>query len=136
MDAGALGVDRLCHGGSKVTEKPGPDRKLAIALENVTPEAVAAKGADPAVPGQPGPRVVASGRGAVAEQILQIAFERGVKVRSDSDLAEILAAVEVESEISLAALASVAEILRYLYWTDATHHEPQQSAPADRQAAE
>src|SRR3546814_5108854 len=85
MDAGALGVDRLCHGGSKVTEKPGPDRKRAIALENVTPEAVAAKGADPAVPGQPGPRVVASGRGAVAEQILQIAFERGVKVRSDSE---------------------------------------------------
>src|SRR3546814_2640755 len=83
MDAGALGVDRLCHGGSKVTEKPGPDRKLAIALENVTPEAVAAKGADPAVPGQPGPRVVASGRGAVAEPILQIAFERGVKVRSE-----------------------------------------------------
>ncbi len=64
------------------------------------------------------PRVTASGRGAVAEQILQIAFDRGIKVRQDADLAEILAAVEVESEIPLAALAGVAEILRYLYQTD------------------
>ena len=100
--------------GSIVTQKPRPDQSLATALDNVTPEAVsgptaAAKGA---------PRVVASGRGAVAEQILQIAFERGVKVRTDSDLAEILAAVEVDSEIPLAALAGVAEILRYLYQTD------------------
>jgi flagellar biosynthesis protein len=79
-----------------VTQKPGPDRSLAIALENVTPEALA--GAASGL-GQAAPRVVASGRGAVAEQILQIAFERGVKVRSDSDLAEILAAVEVDSEI-------------------------------------
>jgi flagellar biosynthesis protein len=106
-----------------VTQKPGPDRSLAIALENVTPEALeradersgAAAGAAP----RGTPRVVASGRGAVAEQILQIAFERGVKVRTDSDLAEILAAVEVDSEIPLAALAGVAEILRYLYRTDA-----------------
>lgn len=108
-----------------MTQKPGPDRTIAIALENVTPEAVAARAAGATVAGDErdaaaAPRVVASGRGAVAEQILQIAFERGVKVRTDSDLAEILAAVEVESEIPLAALAGVAEILRYLYSTDAT----------------
>jgi len=104
-----------------VTEKPrpgqAPERSLAIALENVTPEAIA--GSAPGQAGRGTPRVVASGRGAVAEQILQIAFERGVKVRTDSDLAEILAAVEVDSEIPLAALAGVAEILRYLYSTDA-----------------
>ena len=88
---------------------------LAIALENVTAEALAG---EPDNGAAARPKVVASGRGAVAEQILQIAFERGVKVRQDSDLAEILAAVEVESEIPLAALAGVAEILRYLYQTD------------------
>jgi len=60
-------------------------------------------------------KVVASGHGAVAEQILQIAFDQGVKVRTDSDLAEILSAVEVESEIPLNALAAVAEILNYVY---------------------
>lgn len=102
-------------GDELVTQKPRSERSLAIALENVTPEAVSGASQGSA---ESAPRVVASGRGAVAEQILQIAFERGVKVRSDSDLAEILAAVEVESEIPLAALAGVAEILRYLYQTD------------------
>ena len=51
------------------------------------------------------PRVVAKGEGALAEQILAIAFERDIKVRTDADLAEILSAVEVESEIPLEALA-------------------------------
>lgn len=61
------------------------------------------------------PRVVASGHGGVAEQILNAAFAAGVKVREDADLAEILAAVEVDSEIPLEALAAVAEILSYVY---------------------
>lgn len=61
------------------------------------------------------PRVVATGTGAVAEQILNAAFASGVKVREDADLAEILAAVEVDSEIPLEALAAVAEILSYVY---------------------
>lgn len=61
------------------------------------------------------PRVVATGTGPVAEQILEIAFANGVKVRQDADLAEILAAVEPESEIPIAAFAAVAEILSYVY---------------------
>lgn len=61
------------------------------------------------------PRIVASGHGAVAEQILQIAFDRGVRVRRDGDLAEVLSALEIESEIPLEALAAVAEILNYVY---------------------
>lgn len=65
--------------------------------------------------GRQAPRVLAKGRGSVAEQILQIAFDRGIKVRTDADLSEILAAVEVDSEIPLQALAAVAEILSYIY---------------------
>lgn len=61
------------------------------------------------------PRVIAKGEGALAEQILAIAFDRDIKVRSDADLAEILSAVEVDSEIPLEALAAVAEILSYVY---------------------
>lgn len=61
------------------------------------------------------PRVVATGSGPVAEQILEIAFANGVKVRQDADLAEILAAVEPESEIPIGAFAAVAEILTYVY---------------------
>jgi len=61
------------------------------------------------------PRVIASGEGAVARQILEIAFARGIKVREDGDLAEVLSAIDVDSEIPLTALAAVAEILSYVY---------------------
>lgn len=65
--------------------------------------------------GQELPRVSASGRGAVAERILELAFASGVKVRQDADLAEILAAVDIDSEIPAEALVAVAEILSYVY---------------------
>ena len=61
------------------------------------------------------PQIVASGHGAVAEQILQLAFANGVKVREDADLAEILAAVDINSEIPVEALVAVAEILARVY---------------------
>lgn len=51
----------------------------------------------------------------MAEQILQLAFATGVKVREDADLVEVLSAVDLESEIPLEALAAVAEILAYVY---------------------
>lgn len=82
--------------------RPQNRRTIAVALEHI--------------PNNPGaPRVIAKGHGAIAEQILQIAFDRGVKVRQDADLAEILAAVDLDSEIPLEALAAVAEILSYVY---------------------
>ena len=67
------------------------------------------------VPGGDLPRVVATGKGAVAEQILQVAFANGIKVREDADIAELLSAVDVDSPIPIEALAAVAEILVYVY---------------------
>ncbi len=61
------------------------------------------------------PTVIAGGRGRVAEQILEIAFAQGIKVREDADLAQMLSAVDVDSEIPLEAFATVAEILTYVY---------------------
>lgn len=61
------------------------------------------------------PKVVAGGRGKVAEQILRIAFDRGIKVREDADLAEMLSAIDIDSEIPVNAFAAVAEILNYVY---------------------
>ena len=87
---------------SKPGSKAEDPRSLAIALRR-EPEQDAR------------PKVIAKGEGDFAEQILQIAFDRGVKVRTDADLAEILSAVEVDTEIPLEALAAVAEILTYVY---------------------
>ena len=41
--------------------------------------------------------MVASGRGWIAEKILEVAFAHGIKVREDADLAEILAAVDLDA---------------------------------------
>ena len=90
-------------------------RSIAVALEH-TP------GSDAP------PEVVASGQGELAEKILQLAFANDVKVREDSDLAELLSALEVGSEIPLEAFAAVAEILVYLY--KANGEEPPQSIAA------
>ncbi|RMF10195.1 MAG: flagellar protein FhlB [Alphaproteobacteria bacterium] len=61
------------------------------------------------------PIVSAVGFGKNAEQILDIAFANELKVRRDADLAEILAAMEVDSPVPLEALEAVAEILTYVY---------------------
>lgn len=66
------------------------------------------------------PRIVATGKGTVAEQILEIAFANGVKVREDADLVEVLAAVDVDSDIPVEAIAAVAEILAYVYRANGT----------------
>ena len=61
------------------------------------------------------PRITASGIGAVAEQILQLAFAHDIKVREDAALVEILEHLDVDSPIPLEAFAAVAEILTYVY---------------------
>ncbi len=65
------------------------------------------------------PRVVATGQGTFAEQILQIAWANDIKVREDADLVEILSAIDVDSEIPVEAFAAVAEILSYVYRANA-----------------
>jgi flagellar biosynthesis protein len=84
-------------------DAPGPARKQVAVALNYDPDQADA------------PTVVASGKGALAEQILNLAFANGVKVRTDPDLAQVLAAVEVDTVIPLEAFAAVAEILAYVY---------------------
>ena len=83
-------------------------------------------------PGEAGtPTVLASGRGAVARQILDIAFASGVKVREDADLVEILSTLEVGDEIPIIAFAAVAEILTHVYRFELQQRSssPEPSAP-------
>ena len=60
------------------------------------------------------PRIVASGRGAVADRIVELAAAHGIAVRADADLAAILTAVEIGQQIPIAAFAAVAEVLFYI----------------------
>lgn len=98
--------DRSGPGEAEEPDRPEKEKTpLAVAVKDGT--------------GSAGPRVIATGRGGVAEQILQIAFANDIKVREDADLVEVLAAIDVESEIPLEAFAAVAEILSYVYRANA-----------------
>lgn len=61
------------------------------------------------------PKILAAARGALAEQIVQLAFDNDIKVREDGDLANILAELELDSPVPTEALMAVAEILSYVY---------------------
>lgn len=96
------------------------------------PAAVALKGAGVDRPNVPA-RVVAKGQGGVAEQILEIAFACGVRVREDADLVEILEAIDLDAEVPLHALAAVAEILTYVY--RANGEMPSDATDAEQETA-
>lgn len=61
------------------------------------------------------PRIAAAGRGTIAERILNLAFENGIRVREDGDLAQLLASIELDSPIPSEAFMAVGEILSYVY---------------------
>lgn len=76
------------------------------------------------------PHLVASGRGFIAEQILTIAFAKGVKVREDADLAELLTTLDLDTPIPPAAIMTVAEILTKVY--ELNHQLPPDYVPRKR----
>lgn len=61
------------------------------------------------------PRVLAKGQGPIAEKILALAKEHGIPVHEDSDLVEVLAALNLYAEIPPATYVIVAEILAFIY---------------------
>ncbi len=63
----------------------------------------------------PSPRVVAKGEGELALKILELAREHGVAIKEDPDLAQLLSAVELETQIPVEAFVAVAEILAFIY---------------------
>ncbi len=81
------------------------------------------------------PRVVAAGKGAIAEQIVELAFMHGIKVREDADLAELLSALEIDIPIPVEAYVAVAEILSYVYRANASACQRNATMMQNRHAA-
>jgi flagellar biosynthesis protein len=92
--------------------KPPGSRTVAVALkgEGGNPDSL--------------PKVIASGRGKLAEQILELAFAKGVKVREDADLAELLVKLDLDTPIPSEAIVAVAEILARVYEANARMTSP------------
>ena len=80
--------------------EPSP-RKLAVALD---------------YDGKGAPKVTAKGRGAVAQEILEIAHQHDVPLRYDEGLVELLANVPLGDEIPEPLYVAVAEVLAFTYY--------------------
>ena len=81
---------------------PAPDdRGAAVAL---------AYGAD-----SPAPRVVAKGRGLIAEAIIERARQHGIYVHESRELVALLMQVDLDQQIPSQLYVAVAELLAWVY---------------------
>ena len=65
--------------------------------------------------GMPAPKVVAKGKGLLAEQIIGRAKEAGVFVHESKELVALLMEVELDKQIPPALYRAIAELLAWLY---------------------
>jgi flagellar biosynthesis protein len=75
-------------------------------------------------PDTPAPEVVATGTGAVAHRIVELAQAAGVPVRSDPALARALAALDLGDEVPEAMYRAVAAALAWAYTLDGSLTRP------------
>jgi flagellar biosynthesis protein len=61
------------------------------------------------------PQLVAKGRGLIAEKILALARERGIPIREDRNMVEILSTLSLYEEIPPDLYKAVAELLAFIY---------------------
>ena len=61
------------------------------------------------------PRIVAKGRGFVAQKIIETARAHGVPLYEDKNLVQMLEALDLETEIPTELYRAVAEVLAFIY---------------------
>lgn len=61
------------------------------------------------------PKIVAKGRGYIADKIVEIAKQHGVPLREDEALVEVLSKLDIYEEIPVELYKAVAEILVFVY---------------------
>lgn len=64
------------------------------------------------------PRVIATGRGHLAKKILQLAAKNDIPVYEDPTLAQLLASLELGTEIPAELYQVVAEVLAFVFRLD------------------
>lgn len=78
------------------------------------------------------PKVVAKGRGHVAENILNAAQSNSVPVYQNKSLVNMLMALEIDKEIPAELYTTVAEVLAYVYRVDKRHKKQVEEMPPIR----
>lgn len=67
---------------------------------------------------QDAPKVMAKGKGIVADQIIEKAKENNVPIQEDSSLVEILSQLEMNEKIPEELYQAVAEVFSFIYHLD------------------
>lgn len=88
-------------------EAPPPLREEAVALTYT--------------PGESAPRVVAKGRGLIAQEIIARAREAGVFVHESPELVGLLMQVDLDDRIPPQLYVAIAELLAWLYQVESRH---------------
>jgi flagellar biosynthesis protein len=97
----------------------GPGEEIEEAREKTAPaERKAAIALRYDIDRDKAPLVLASGRGAVADEILRIAEENRIPLYEDPELAKLLAKLELDTEIPPELYTLVAEVLFFVYKLD------------------
>lgn len=78
---------------------------------------------------QQAPKVVAKGRGFVAENILAAAQKNAIPVYQNKSLVNMLMALELDREIPPELYRTVAEVLAYVYRIDKRHQNQRVELP-------
>lgn len=73
----------------------------------------------------PAPRLVAKGKGLIAERILELAREHNIPIKEDPELIEALMKLEITQFIPTELYQVVAEILAFIYRTNEKYRETQ-----------
>ncbi len=74
--------------------------------------------------GQIAPKVVAKGRGLIAEEIIKRAKEAGIYVHESSELVSLLMQVDLDDRIPPQLYVAVAELLAWLYRLEREEAKP------------
>ena len=61
------------------------------------------------------PRVVAKGKGYLAEKIIEIAKKHGIPIKYEPDLVQILSKLDLDQEVPPSLYRAVAEIFAFVY---------------------
>jgi flagellar biosynthesis protein len=79
--------------------------------------------------GDPAPKVVAKGRGLVAEQIIGRAKEAGVFVHESKELVSLLMQVDLDKQIPPGLYRAIAELLAWLYYIESAQSTGKAAPP-------
>jgi flagellar biosynthesis protein len=69
------------------------------------------------------PKLIAKGKGSVAEKIIELARKNNIPLKSDPGLVQVLSKLDIDEQIPVELYRAVAEILAFVYSANNRYRE-------------